>query len=113
MKKMIECTKFKSHESGCLQGFADFYVEKWGLEINGCSLYMKDGKRWINFPSKEFTNQEGEKAYAPLVKFRERDQMDKFSDSAKVAIDKYCKENEGVHQEPGFTKTMLDEEIPF
>ena len=110
---MIECTKFKSHVSGYLQGFADFYVEKWGLEIKSCSLYMKDGKRWINFPSKEFTTPEGEKAYAPLVKFRERDHMDKFAEAAKKAIVDYCKANPQNDEKPAESPQFDDSECPF
>ena len=60
---MIECIKYTEYaKQGCLQGFADLYVKKWGLEIKGCSIYMKENQRWINFPSKEFQNTEGSKA---------------------------------------------------
>lgn len=92
-KKMIECTRYKSHKKGCLQGFADFYLPKWGVEIMGFSLYMKDGKRWMKMPSKEYENELGEKKFAPVIRFRDNDHMDAFSNEAKKAIDKWCKEN--------------------
>lgn len=104
---MVECTRFKSVITGYLQGFADLYVEKWGLEIKGCSLYMKEGRRWINLPSKEFTTPEGEKAYSPIVKFREKDSMDKFTEEAKKAIDRYCSENTNDQD------TFENSECPF
>ena len=91
----IECMKFKKFENGFLQGFADLYVIRWGLEIHGCSLYMKDGRRWLNLPSKEFQNEAGEKKWCPLVKLRDKDHQDGFVIQAIEAIDKYCSENQG------------------
>lgn len=108
---MIECLKYKSYNNGVLQGFADFYVDKWGIEIIGCAVFMKDGKRWINFPSKEFTNAEGEKGYAPSLKFREREHMDAFANEAKKAIDEWCKNNQS-EEEPK-AKAFDDSECPF
>lgn len=91
---MIECIRFKSYEKGALQGFADLYVEKWGLELNGCSLYMRDGQRWINLPSKEYKDKEGETKYSPAVRFRDKEHFQAFAEKAKAAIDKFCKESQ-------------------
>ena len=90
---MIECTKFKSHVKGFLQGFADLYIPEWKLEIKNCTLHMKNGRRWLSMPAKEFENDSGEKKFYPLVQFRHKVYMDAFSDAAKKAIDKWCKEN--------------------
>lgn len=90
---MIECIKFKSYEKGSLLGFADFFIEKWGIELYGCSLHMKDGKRWINLPSKPFKNELGEEKYSPYIRFRDKAHWEKFIDAAKGAIDEYCKKN--------------------
>ena len=49
---MIECLKYKPINKGSLLGYADIFVPKMGLEIFGCSLHQKDGRRWVNFPSK-------------------------------------------------------------
>ena len=40
----IECMDFRAVPKGYLQGFANLWVSKMGLEIYGCSVYMKDGK---------------------------------------------------------------------
>ena len=104
---MIECTKFKSFQKGTLQGFADFYIPKWGVELNGCTLHMKDGKRWINFPSKEFDDN-GEKKFAPLFKFRNKKHWEAFIEEGKRAIEKYCAEN---HELPSDEYNNI--EVPF
>jgi len=112
---MIECTKFKSFQKGHLQGFADFSVPKWGVEICGCSLYMKDGKRWVNLPANEYTNADGEKKYAPFLRFKEKEHWTAFCEAAKGAIDKWCAENP-QQEEPmssGFTSEPSDEGLPF
>lgn len=112
---MIECTKFKTFQKGSFQGFADLLVPSWGIEIKGCSLYMKEGRRWVSMPSKEFTNAEGEKKYAPIVKFHDKNHMDAFSEQAKQAIDKWCSENaqQENNQEPAQQEISKPSEFPF
>ncbi len=91
---MIECIKFKSFSKGDLQGFADFYIPKWGVELCGCALFKKGGKRWIRLPSQEYQNNQGEKKYAPIVKFKEKSHEEQFLKQAKAAIDGWCREGE-------------------
>lgn len=85
----IECEKFKSCPRGYFLGFADFYVGLWKLEIKDCKLYSKEGKRWINFPQKEYFGENDEKKYSSLIRFRERDDMDGWTKEAKQAIDTF------------------------
>lgn len=113
---MIECTNYKSFQKGYLQGFADLYVEKFGLEFFGVPLYMKDGKRWINFPSKEYKNEQGEKKFMPYYRFRDKAHYTAFCEQAKDAIDKWCKESAPretpqENQQNFFNEN--NEEIPF
>lgn len=62
-------------------------VDKWDLEINGITLFEKDGKRWINFPSKEYMK-DGQKKYAPTFRFRDKKNFEKFCEVVKAEIDK-------------------------
>lgn len=89
---MIKCTKFRSYNSGTLQGFCDFFIEKWGVEITGCSLHMKEGRRWINLPSKEYQDEEGNTRYHAIIRFKNREHCEAFIERAKRALDEYCKE---------------------
>jgi hypothetical protein len=112
---MIECTSFKSFQKGNFQGYANIYVEKWGIEITGCSLFMKDGRRWINLPSKEYVNKEGEKKFQPLFFFREKSHHEVFVNKVKEAIDKWCIENPETQQSQDtlFETASDDSDIPF
>lgn len=89
----IEVVKFKPYQKGNLEGFADIYVEKWGVEIRGCTLHRKGSQVWVNFPSKEFEDANGEKKYMPLIKFRERSHQDEFSRQVLKSIAKWREEN--------------------
>lgn len=104
----IECMRYKPINKGTLLGYVDLYIPKMGLEIYGCSFHQKDGRRWINFPSKEYTDEQGEKKYSATVRFREKSQMEDFSRVAKEAIEKKCAEQSHCYQ-PDF----LHEELPF
>ena len=86
----IECLRYKSYTKGSLQGFADLYIPKTGLEIYGCSIHQKDGRKWLNMPSKEYQNDDGETKWSHCVRFRERAHMDAFSKLALKAIDDWC-----------------------
>lgn len=83
----IECIKFRKYEKGTLQGFADLFVPKWGVEIYGFSLHEKNGKRWINFPSKEY-EKDGEKKHVSYFRFRDAKHYNLFCNMAKDAIEK-------------------------
>ena len=85
----IECIAFKAKNSGALQGFADIYIPKWGVEIFGVSLFMKNGHRWVSFPSRESVV-DGEKKYWPYLRFKEKGHMDVFAKKVMDAIDRWC-----------------------
>lgn len=109
---MIVCTKFRSYEKNTLQGFADLFIEKWKLHIRGCTLHMKNGKRWISFPGQEF-EVEGEKKFYPLIRIEENQLYEAFQESAKKAIDKFCFENAEKEKCVKIENQEVDEDVPF
>lgn len=105
---MIECTNFKSINQGNCIGFADIYIDKWGIEIFGISLYQKEGHRWINFPSKMY-EKDGEKKWLPYFRFKDRSVYDQFCTAVKKAIDKKAQE---MKESSSYDK-LNQEDIPF
>lgn len=87
----IECTNYKPVNKGTLLGYADFVMIKSGIEIYGCSVHQKDGKRWVNMPSREYTNADGEKKFLSIVRFRDGERMKAFSTAALQAVDAKAK----------------------
>jgi hypothetical protein len=64
-------------QRGALVGTFDLEMPS-GLIIRGALLFEKDGKRWVGFPSKEWTKQDGTKGYYPLIEFASREISDNF-----------------------------------
>lgn len=109
---MIECTQFKRFQKGSLQGFASIYVEKWDMDIPGFKLFMKDGRKWVNLPDRRYEDN-GEEKFAPLFRFREKDNEDLFKEQVRKAISDYC----AAHPYPDTPEVLPDlpapEDLPF
>lgn len=82
---MIECTKFKYIGKGSLVGIADLFVPQFGMDIYGCSVFQKDGRKWLTFPSKE-VEINGAKKFFQHMRFRKHESMDNFTAQAMKAI---------------------------
>ena len=70
-------TNAKPMRKNSLLGFFDLEMPS-GLIVCGAMLFEKNGKRWVGFPSKEWTKQDGTKGYNPLLEFASREISDKF-----------------------------------
>lgn len=106
----MECTHYTDLNKGSLLGFATIHVPSWNLVFSGLAVFQKDGRRWINFPSKEYQNKDGETKYMPYVRFTDRDVNDRFVKSALTAIDKFCAAQQ-VQEEPKNLEELDD--VPF
>jgi hypothetical protein len=62
---------------GTLVGSFDLEMPS-GLVVRGAMLFEKGSRRWVNFPSKEWTKSDGTKGYFPLLEFASREISDKF-----------------------------------
>jgi len=90
----VECIKFTPYEKGTLRGFADVRVPKFGMVFYSLSLHEKEGKRWINFPSKSY-EKEGKKEWLPYFRFENRDHEKHFVEQVKEAINKKIQVTQG------------------
>lgn len=70
-------TNTKPMRRGTLIGFFDLEMPS-GLIVRSAMLFEKNGKRWVGFPSKEWTKGDGTKGYSPLLEFASRATADKF-----------------------------------
>jgi hypothetical protein len=103
---MIECTNYKPVNKGSLLGYADLLLIKSGMQIFGCSLHQKDGGRWVNMPSREYTNDAGEKKYLSIVRFQDPERMKAFSVEAMKAIEKKT-------GQMALKKVEVQDDLPF
>lgn len=112
---MIECVNFKAFSKGVTQGFADLKIIKWGGIFYGCSLCMKNGHKWVNFPSRQYKDENAETKYLPHFRFDDKETKDKFDVEAIQAIEKFCKEkNIDLNQDSTVRQQYREsEETPF
>lgn len=94
----ITCIKYNPYAKGSLLGFADIFVPKWGVEIYGLTFHEKEGKRWINFPSREY-EKDGEKKHASYFRFPESSHYNLFCEKVKEAIETKIKETQGENND--------------
>ena len=58
-----------------------------GMVIHGCSLFEKDGKRWVGLPSRAIDKPDGTKIYKAHVEFTSKEVSQKFQDLVLKAMD--------------------------
>jgi len=100
------CTGYKQVGKGVVLGYASIFVEKWGVEIFNITVFQKDGKRWISFPTREYEDEDGKKKYIPHIRFKNSVHMDLFTTKALAYIEKHC----GEHPR---SDSIFDQQGPF
>ena len=84
----IEILNYKPYQKGSLQGFLDYFDSKTGYEVYGCTVHVKDGKRWLNLPSKEYKDKDtGETKWSHSLRIREKEGHFKNTNLVLKALD--------------------------
>ena len=107
-------------KAGCKKAICDIKMLMWGpFIIHGISIFEKDGKRWITFPSDEY-EKEGKKKWSQKCHFETENMTEAFRKEFFKELEKYQKANNpSVFDMPekqtiqGKGKTSNDEECPF
>jgi hypothetical protein len=81
----MKATNWKAFEKGTLRGFFDLLLDS-GLEIRGMTYHVKDGKRWVSFPSRAY-EEGGETKYTPILRIEDDARWRKFQGLAKQAVE--------------------------
>ena len=89
--RVIAISGWKPHAKGSLKGFFTASLPS-GLVLHSLMLHEKGEARWVGFPSREWTNDQGEKQYARFIEFRDRRTADRFRDALLDALDKHLAE---------------------
>lgn len=80
-------------------GFADIFIAAFGMEMYGCSFFMKNSQEWLSLPSREYTDSEGIKKYAPIVRFKDKAKGDEFGKLVIEAIRDWELQQAGAKKE--------------
>ena len=98
---------YRQVNKGALVGGFDLQVPSWGnLVIKKCTLFQKDGRRWISFPSEKVESEDGVKYY-PYLFFEDKGMREAFGEKVLKAIDEYAKNNQESEPEED------EESLPF
>ena len=76
----MKIIQYKSVDKGATRGYITLFVSKWQLTIYNITLYEKDGKMWISFPSKSY-EADGKTKYFSFLRFETPEMMTKFQDA--------------------------------
>ncbi len=90
----IQICDWKPHQKHTLQRFFTATLPS-GMVIHNLTLHEKGEARWIGLPSREWSNDAGEKQYAKLIEFTDRHIANRFRDQVLDALDVHLAE---VHQ---------------
>lgn len=82
----IEIVNFRKYEKNTLKGFFTAKLPKIFLEIRDCSLHQKDGKYWVNLPSKPYKDEEGNQKWSYIIKFTEKKIYERFQEEILGAL---------------------------
>lgn len=95
----VEIASFRPYSKNTLKGFLTMRLPDAGLLLKECTWHEKDGKEWIGFPAREFTDKEGNRKWQNLIEFLEGFDRNGFQSAAVKAI--YAHLGSGGHPLPG------------
>jgi DNA-binding cell septation regulator SpoVG len=81
---------WRPYSKNTLRGYLTLKLPS-GLVINDISLHEKNGSRWTSMPAKQY-ELNGEKTWAPLIEFSDRESRESFQQLALEAISEYLSE---------------------
>jgi hypothetical protein len=84
----IVIADWKPHQKNTLIGFFSATLPS-GMVLHNLMLHQKGDARWIGFPAREWTDQQGSKQYTRFVEFRDRAAADRFRDQILDALDRH------------------------
>jgi len=86
-ERAIEVLNWRAVSStGSLRGFFTVVLPS-GMRIHDCSLFEKDGQRWVNGPLNSFTSNNGKTTRKRLVEFVDKNTAGRFSAAVLSALD--------------------------
>jgi hypothetical protein len=93
----VICTAWRPLDRNTLKGFADLWLRTARLNIRGCAVHEKNGRRWVQLPAKPQLDadrnlvraEDGKVQYAKVMEFDSREVAGRFSEAAMKAIETF------------------------
>jgi DNA-binding cell septation regulator SpoVG len=87
MDSEFQISNYKVFVKGSLRAFFTITLPSQ-LVIHNCSLFEKNGARWVSLPSQKFTSVSGTTSYKPICEILDRTAADEFRELTLAAIDR-------------------------
>jgi len=82
----IIASNYRSIGKNTSVGRADLTVTKWRFTFKGCLWHREGEREWVNFPSREWTDQDGNRRFSNLGEFVNDGDARRFQEAALAAI---------------------------
>ena len=90
---MLEVQNINAVNKGSLLATCDVHIKPWQMTLHDVKIFQKGNNRWIGMPSKDFTDNSGEKKYTDLVTFDNDGVKTRFRSQIMGAVDKFLSSN--------------------
>lgn len=107
---MLEVENIRAINKGNLLATCDVHIKPWRTTLHDIKIFQKGNSRWISLPSKEYTNDAGEKKYTELVTFDNDGIKERFRDQIMRAVEAYIASNPDLKPEDIIKE---DDTVPF
>jgi hypothetical protein len=86
----IVAAAFRPYERNTLKGFCSLALGSSGLLIHECPAHCKNGKWWLSFPARGYTDKDGAQRWQQLIEFGDSSSKARFQEQAVAALrDRY------------------------
>jgi hypothetical protein len=82
----IVASNLRRIDKNTLVGSVDITVTKWRFVFRGCLWHRKGEREWLNFPAREWTDENGARKFANLGEFINHGDARRFQEAALAAV---------------------------
>lgn len=107
---MLEVQNINAVNKGSLLATCDVHISPWKMTLHDVKIFQKGNNRWIGMPSKDFTDNFGEKKYTDLITFDNDNVKTRFRNQIMGAIDKFLSQNPDMTPEDVIKP---EDDVPF
>jgi hypothetical protein len=100
----MKIKNFHKYEKASLRGFFEVELQS-GMCVRDLTYHVKDDSRWCSYPSKPYTDDEGNTRYQNQIYFPDKSVHRQFQERLLSALDSYFASNQQA--------TGTDDEVPF
>ena len=87
----FQISNWKPREKNTLRGFFSITLPN-GLIIHDVMLHEKGDRRWISLPAREYTDENGQRAFTAFLEFSDKTIAKRFHDRVLAALDRHFAE---------------------